>query len=53
MKILYVSTFFVTEYVLPASLTEMYVTWRAWNGNGSVDYEVCNLEIYDLTEMGL
>ena len=43
----------VTEYVLPASLTEMYVTWRAWNGNGSVDYEICNLEIYDLTEMGL
>lgn len=43
----------VTEFVLPPSLTEMYVTWRAWNGNGTADFEVCNLEIYDLTELGL
>lgn len=43
----------VTEYVLPASLSEIYLTWRAWNGNGSVDYEVCNMQVYDITGMGL
>lgn len=43
----------VREFVLSPSLTEMYLTWRSWGGDGTTDYEVGNVQVYDLTEQGL
>ena len=48
-----ISGIHVREMVLPPSFTELYLSWRSWGGDGSTDYEVGNVHIYDLTEQGL
>ncbi len=43
----------VREFVLPASMSDIYLTWRSYGGDGTTDFEVGNVQIYDLTEQGL
>lgn len=48
-----ISGIHVREFVLPPSLTEIYLGWRSWGGDGTTDFEVGNVQMYDLTEQGL
>jgi hypothetical protein len=34
-------------------MSDIYLSWRSYGGDGTTDFEVGNVQIYDLTEQGL